>query len=153
MLGQYLSARDTSLLDLLQKNHRELAKAMQHPLRNHLADSTLALPAVVETDYSYRCLESDERDYQLSRVVSFRNPKGAARLLEPHIAAHPDSVKLLVAMARVEALQEDKTHARQLVKRALQLAPTDIDATITHANLLVVDCIITRNDGWRHNWR
>ena len=152
-LNQYLSSRGASLIEHLQTDYREFAKALQHHVRNRVAGKTLQLPAVVETSYTYRCLEAADRDYQLAMAALNRNPKGAAQLLEPHFAAQPQSVKLLVAMARIEARGDDRSRARLLSARALQLAPEDVDATITHANLLVGDCIVTHNDECRRNWR
>lgn len=152
-LSRYLASRDTSLIDHLQMSYSELAKALQHHLRNRVTGKTLPLPSVVKTDYAYHCLEAVDRDYQLSMAALNRNPEGAAQLLEPHIAAHPESVKLLVAMARIEAQRDDRTRAQQLSARALQLDPADTDATITHANLLVGDCIVIHNDECRRSWR
>jgi tetratricopeptide (TPR) repeat protein len=152
-LREYLATGHVALVDYLGMSYQDFHKVLNRHARKRTPSRVVERPASAGSGYTYRCLDAQARDYQLSLVTLLYNPQGATELLEPHLAANPDSIKLLVAMADAQARLDNPTAARRLLQHARELAPADVDVTVALANLATGKCLFEQHDDCPGIWR
>jgi len=152
-LTEYLATGSVPLIKYLDTSYKDFHKILNRHASTRTPSRILRRSPGTGPSYAYHCLDDAARDYQLSLVTLLHNPKGAAELLEPHIAASPDSIKLLVAMANAQAHLDNPAQARRLLEHAREIAPGDIDAILALANLTTGECLFEQHDDCPGIWR
>ena len=134
-LARYVSGAERDFDAAFGQSPTQAGELLKQYLdRRRLPGATLDLPRAETPSPTRRCLSAAERDYELALSITPLNRPVAIRALEA--MAH-DALRL-TALAR--AVWDDDERARNLVDRALALAPADPEANVLFAHLLVRGC-------------
>ena len=146
-LERYLTATERDFEAAFGQSPGETGELLERYLEtNRLPTRTLRLPESESPPPKRDCLTGDERDYELALSITPLNPTVAIRALE---SLQPD-VRHLTALS--QALWNDHGRAQALIDRALALAPTDPEANVQFAHLLVRGCAFSSASACIGKW-
>ena len=146
-LTRYLNSAERDFESAFGQSPAAMGALLAKYLRQRpLPTETLSVPETETLAPTRVCLTPPERDYELAVSIIPMNRHLAIRVLE-NMAP---TVKQLTALSR--AVWGDRDRAATLVNKALALAPTDPNANIQQAHLLVRDCAFSSQAACITKW-
>ncbi|MDH3642873.1 MAG: tetratricopeptide repeat protein [Gammaproteobacteria bacterium] len=153
-LHAYLRAVMPPFESTFDASYEELAADLiRYTRKRKLPTIRLPRPEVTLPAEPARCLEPEERDYQLATAMMERNPDGALAILETLHAAQPSDVRYLLGLSTASYELRRFSESKGYAEQAMAIDPQNPSVQIQFASTLVHGCILVRAAGCAEKWR
>ncbi len=153
-LATYLSDSDRNFEQAFGAKPRGLERTLKRHLRGPLPTQLQPLPERADPgDIEPDCLSTAERDSELAITMMKHNPKGAIVVLKKLLEQNHAPIETRIALSDAYNQTDEAATSLQYAEDALERDDTHVSARIQLANVLIGDCVFSREPLCGENWQ